>query len=399
MIYFPNVRLFDGRRVRERAGVLVAEGRISWVGAHARAPREARDAREVPTERGTLTPGLIDCHVHLCFDGEADFVAEARVPAAYAAVKCVVNAERNLVAGVTTVRDLGGPDAVVCDVARAIGEGRVPGPRVVASGTALTITGGHGWNSFARQCDGPDGVRVAVREQIRSGARSIKIVATGGVLTPGIPVDFTSFTAEEVAAAVDEAHTWGVPIAAHAIGRGGIANCVAAGIDSIEHGVQIDAAIARDMRAGGTFHVPTINALSAIVGHPEEVPAYAVEKASSVIATARQGFRRALREGVRHACGTDAGTPFNLHGSAPRELLHMVSWGMTPLQALRAATANAADLLRVGGATGTVEAGKAADLVLYAANPVDDISAVMTPRAVWKDGEQVPGVGERPLPS
>jgi imidazolonepropionase-like amidohydrolase len=203
--YFPSVTLFDGRSVRERMGVLVEEGVIRWVGAHARAPRAAR-AAEVVSGGGALTPGLIDCHVHRCFDGSPNFVAEANVTAPFAAVKCVVNAKRQLEAGVTTVRDLGGLGVVVPEVGMAIAEGRVPGPTVVASGQALTITGGHGWNSFARQVDGPDGVRLAVREQDRAGARSIKIVATGGVLTPGVTVDFTAFTPEEVAAAVDEAH-------------------------------------------------------------------------------------------------------------------------------------------------------------------------------------------------
>src|SRR3989442_10330089 len=266
--YFSRVTAFDGRKVREKVGVLVSGGTIQWVGAHARAPRDARSAEEVEGAGRTLTPGLIDCHVHLCFDGGPDFVAEAAVTEPCAAVKCVGNAARQLAAGVTTVRDLGGLGGVVCDVGRAIADGRVDGPRVVASGQALTITGGHGWNSFARQADGPDGVRVAVREQIRSGARSIKIVATGGVLTPDIPVDFTAFTPEEVEAAVDEAHTWGVPIAAHAIGATGIAQCVRAGIDSIEHGSQISAELARQMKTKGTVHVPTISALRRIVDHP-----------------------------------------------------------------------------------------------------------------------------------
>src|SRR5712691_6533967 len=304
--YFSRVTAFDGRKVREKVGVLVSGGTIQWVGAHARAPRDARSAEEAEGAGRTLTPGLIDCHVHLCFDGGPDFVAEAAVTEPYAAVKCVGNAARQLAAGVTTVRDLGGLGAVVCDVGRAIADGRTPGPRVVASGQALTITGGHGWNSFARQTDGPDGVRLAVREQLRSGARSIKIVATGGVLTPGMSFDFTAFTPEEVEAAVDEAHTWGVPIAAHAIGAGGIANCVKAGIDSIEHGAQIQPETARIMKQRGIFHVPTISALTGIVGNPETVPAYAVEKATAVLEFARDAFRRAVRAGVRHACGTDA---------------------------------------------------------------------------------------------
>jgi imidazolonepropionase-like amidohydrolase len=389
--YVSNVTVFDGRRVRSRAGVLASGGRIAWVGAHARAPKEARAAEEVDGTGRTLTPGLIDCHVHLCFDGAPDFVSEASVTEPYAALKCVGNAARHLAAGVTTVRDLGGFRSVVCDVAQAIADGRIPGPRVVASGTALTITGGHGWNSFARQCDGADGVRLAVREQIRSGARSIKIVATGGVLTPGIPVDFTAFTREEVEAAVDEAHKWSVPIAAHAIGRTGIANCVRAGIDSIEHGSQIDVEIAREMKARGTFHVATISALAQIVGHPEDVPAYAVTKGEQIMGMARDAFRRGVREGVRHACGTDAGTPHNPHGSAPKEIVQMVEWGLTPMKALQAATANAAELLRVADQVGTIEPGKAADMVLYEGSPVEDPSILATPSAVWKDGVFVGG--------
>ncbi len=389
MSYFPNVTLFDGHSVRERMGVLVDDGAIRWVGAHTRAPRAAK-AAEAVSGGGALTPGLIDCHVHLCFDGSPNFVAEANVTEAFAAVKCVANAKRQLDAGVTTVRDLGGFGAVVPEVGKAIAEGRVPGPAVVASGQALTITGGHGWNSFARQVDGPDGVRRAVREQVRAGARSIKIVATGGVLTPGVPVDFTAFTSEEVAAAVDEAHKWGVPIAAHAIGRTGIEHCVRAGIDSIEHGAQITTAIARMMKERGTFQVPTINALRGIVDHPEDVPAFAVEKGLEILDMAREAFGRSLRAGVRHACGTDAGTPHNPHGGAAREVVRMVEWGSSPIKALRAATSNAAELLRVPS-VGTIEVGKAADLAVWAANPADDVTTMLSPLVVMKAGEVVRG--------
>jgi imidazolonepropionase-like amidohydrolase len=229
-------------------------------------------------------------------------------------------------------------------------------------------------------------MRIAVREQIRGGARSIKIVATGGVLTPGIGVDFTAFTREEVEAAVDEAHTWGVPIAAHAIGRTGISYCVAAGIDSIEHGSQIDNEIARHMKANGAFHVPTIAALAGIIGHPEDVPEYAVAKGLQIWEMAQDAFKRSIRNGVRIACGTDAGTPHNPHGSAPKEVVSMVEWGLTPLKALVAATSNAATLLRVDDVCGTVSEGKAADLVLYDGNPIEDPTVLMTPRAVWKGG-------------
>jgi imidazolonepropionase-like amidohydrolase len=385
--YFAGVTLFDGRRLRPGVGVLVSNGSIAWVGSDRRAPREARAAVEVPGDGRTLGPGLIDCHVHLCFDGSADFAREAQeLDEAWATVKAVRNAARHLARGVTTVRDLGGPGFFACRLGHGIEEGMLPGPRVVASGRALTITGGHGDGLFAQACDGPDEVRRAVRQQMRGGARSIKVVATGGVLTPGVPVDFTAFTEEEMLAAVDEAHKWGRPIAAHAIGRTGIERAVRAGIDSIEHGSQITAEVARLMKERGTFHVPTISALREIVGHPDEIPAYAVEKGRQIIEQARDSFRRAVRAGVRHACGTDAGTPFNPHGNAPLEIVRMVEWGLTPLKAMQAATANAAELLRVPE-VGTVESGKAADLVMYEGNPLDEIDVVLQPSLVMKSGE------------
>jgi imidazolonepropionase-like amidohydrolase len=387
--YFSNVRLFDGRAVKQRAGVLVSDGAISWVGAHARAPRDAKGAREVEGRDRTLTPGFIDSHVHMNFDGDADMVAEARaLTPARAAAKTIRNGTRHLAKGITTVRDLGGMDFTVCDIAKAITDGIADGPGIIACGRALTITGGHGAGMFAQEVDGPDAMRAAVREQIRGGARAIKVIATGGVLTPGVPVDFTAFTPEELEAAVDEAHKWGRPIGAHAIGAPGIENAVRAGIDSIEHGSQITAAGARLMKERGTFHVPTISAIRGILDNADVVPAYAVEKANMIAEQARESFRRAMRSGVRHACGTDAGTPFNAHGNGTLEVVRMVEWGLPPLKALQAATSNAAELLRLPD-VGTVEEGKAADLVLWDGDPLDDIQAVLKPSLVMKDGRHV----------
>jgi imidazolonepropionase-like amidohydrolase len=387
--YIRDVTLFDGRTVRTKSGVLVSDGTIAWEGSHRRAPRDSRGAEEIDGTGKTLSPGLIDCHVHLCFDGSADFAAEAaELNEARAVIKAVRNLRRHLTRGVTTVRDLGGPSAFACEVAKAVEQGMVDGPTVVASGQALTITGGHGSGLFALEVDGPEAVRRAVRVQMRAGARSIKVIATGGVLTPGIAVDFTAFTPAELEAAVDEAHKWNRPVAAHAHGRTGAGNAVRAGVDSIEHGSQIDAATARLMKEQGTFHVPTITALSEIVGHPDEVPAYAVEKGRQMAEWAKDSFRRTVRSGVRIACGTDAGTPFNPHGNAPREVVHLVEWGLTPLKALQAATSNAADLLRVPS-VGSIDAGKAADLVLYDGNPLDQIETVLKPAMVLKAGERV----------
>ena len=391
--YLEDVTLFDGRTRRAKHGVLVDGGRIVWVGAHARAPRSARAASGLGVVGRAVTPGLIDAHVHLCFDGSADFAGEARemTTDAVATVKAVRNAARTLDHGVTTVRDMGGRADAAIQVGRGVAEGRLAGPRILAVGYALTITGGHGHNvGIAREVDGPDALRRAVREEIRAGATAIKLIATGGVLTPGIKADFPAFAPEELAAAVDEAHTWGRVVGAHAIGAAGIVQAVEAGVDSIEHGSMLTAEGARLMKEHGTFHVPTICAIRGMVEHPDQVPAYAVEKATMIADLAREAFGRSIKAGVRIACGTDAGTPFNPHGNTPLEIVRMVEWGLSPLRAMRAATSDAAELLRLPE-VGSIEPGKSADLCVYDADPLEDISAVLTPRMVLKGGEVVAG--------
>jgi imidazolonepropionase-like amidohydrolase len=393
--YIARVTLFDGRRVGRARGVLIDGERIAWVGAHARAPREARTARAIDGSGRALTPGLIDCHVHLTFDGLADFEGEAReLDATTSAIKATVNLRRHLASGVTSVRDLGGLGTA--RIAQAVDRGVVSGPRLVAAGRALTVSGGHGHNiGLAREVDGPVEIRRAVREEVRGGARAIKVMATGGVLTPGIGATFTAFTVEELAAAVEEAHRWGCGVAAHAIGAEGILQSVRAGVDSVEHCVEVTAPAAREMRERGTFRSPTISALIGIAGHPDEVPDYAVRKAQALLDDARMAHTRSVRAGVRHVCGTDAGTPFNPHGGAPAELVSMVAWGSRPVDALVAATANGAGLLRLPD-VGTIEPGKLADLVLYDADPSQDIEAVLRPAVVWKAGRVVARRG-RPI--
>jgi imidazolonepropionase-like amidohydrolase len=389
--YVANVTLFDGRTVKSKRGVLFGEEGIAWVGAHARTPREARDARVVDGAGRTLLPGLIDVHVHLQFDGAADFEAESKglTTPGHAAIKAVVNARRNLEAGITTVRDLGGMGGASIDVARAVTAGLIPGPRILAVGRALTVTGGHGHNiALSREVDGADGVRAAVREEIRAGASAIKLIATGGVLTPGIPVSFSAFTADELEAGVREAHERGLPVAAHAIGAEGIRAAVLAGVDSIEHCNQLTTATAREMVQRGTYRSPTISAIRGIVEHADRVPAYAVEKAEQIEADSRRSHATAIRAGVRHACGTDAGTPFNPHGGAGREVAFMTEWGMRAIDALRAATVNGAALLGLDD-VGSVDEGKRADLVLVDGDPSEDPTALLGRKRVWQAGRPV----------
>jgi imidazolonepropionase-like amidohydrolase len=392
--YIADVTLFDGVRVRRRQGVLLDGDRVAWVGSHSRASREARAARPVDGVGRTLTPGLIDCHVHLNFDGGADFAGEAaEMGLALATIKATANARKHVAAGVTTVRDLGGLGT--CELAGAIDRGVVPGPRVVAAGRALTVTGGHGHSvGFAREVDGADGVRRAVREEIKAGAGAIKVVATGGVLTPGIGATFTAFTPEEIGAAVDEAHKWGRGIAAHAIGGEGVTGSVRAGVDSVEHCVQLTRATADRMSEQGTFRGPTLSAAFGIIEHPAEVAGYALSKIRSVIDDAERSQAVSLRAGVRHVCSTDAGTPFNPHGGAPQELARLVAWGMRPLDAMVAATSNGAELLRVPD-VGVIRAGAVADLVLYDENPIESIGALTRPRTVWRSGSVVSGRAPR----
>lgn len=389
--YVAGVALFDGRTLKKLQGVLFGAEGVEWVGAHARAPRRASEAREVEGAGRTLMPGLIDVHVHLQFDGSADFEKELKelTTPGHAAIKAVVNAKRNLDAGVTSVRDLGGMGGASIDVARAVAAGLIPGPRILAAGRALTVTGGHGHNiALSRQVDGADAVRAAVREEIRDGATAIKLIATGGVLTPGIPATFSAFTADELEAGVREAHERDLPVAAHAIGANGVRAAVLAGVDSIEHCNQLTAATAREMVVRGTFRSPTICAVRGILEHGDRAPEYAVEKARQIEADSKKSHRTAIRAGVRAVCGSDAGTPFNTHGSAPQEVVFMVEWGMSPLDALRAATANGAELLRLGD-VGTIDVGKRADLLLIDGNPVEDPRALLGRRRVWQAGHLV----------
>ena len=381
--YIADVTLFDGRTIHQRIGVLIEDDRIAWVGRHASAPSEARDVARVEGHGRTLSPGLIDAHVHLAWDGTNDMAAESQgMTDEVAREKALRNLRRHLAAGVTTVRDLGAPSTVICDI------GRDGTPRVVAAGRAITAPGGHGSGMFAAEVSGPDEVRDAVRQQVDAGAGVIKLIATGGVVTPGIGVDFTAFSQAELDAAVDEAHRLGVAVAAHAHGAEGIERAIVAGVDSIEHGSQISDEMAEQMKRRGTFHVGTISPGRVMLDRADEIPDYAAAKSREIAPAREASFRRTTRLGVRHAAGTDAGTPFNLHGMLPRELAYMVAWGMTPIDAMRAATANGAELLRLAD-VGVVEIGKRADLVLYDGNPYEDIEVAAHPSRVWAAGQSV----------
>lgn len=368
--------------------VVVDGGRIAALVAD-RAPR---DGNVVDLGGLTLLPGLINGHVHLCLSGDAD-PARTLAEESYAAtvVNAVVRARRTVEAGVTTVRDLGGREYAELAVRDAVRAGLIPGPRVLCAGRAVCMTGGHGWRLLGRQADGADELRKAVREQLRAGADVIKLVATGGVMTPGVDPRAAQLTLDELRAGVEEAHRARRRVAAHAMADEGIAWCLEAGVDTIEHGVFLTEALAARMARQGTALVPTLIAPHAIVegGVAAGIPEFAVQKSIALRDRHLESFRLAMSAGVAIAAGTDAGTPLNPHGSVVPELALMAGAGMSPLEAIRAATSTAARVLGLERETGRVAPGFAADLIAVDGDPASDVKALGAIRLVIADGRTI----------
>jgi len=366
--------------------VLIQGGRIAAVGPDRdmSVPRSA----EVPDVRGmTVLPGLIDCHVHLCLGAEADVVhAIEREAPALTTLKASRFARQTLEAGFTTVRDVGCRDHSIFALKQAIADGVLPGPRIVAAGLAICMTGGHA-RFIGRQADGPVEVMTAVREQLAAGAEVIKFIASGGVLTPGTSPECAQMTPEELAAGMAEARRAGCRIAAHAHGADGMKNAIKAGTHSIEHATLMDDEAAGLMREYGVFMVPTLSALAttAACGLSCGIPESAFIKAKSMQARHEGSFKKAARAGINVALGTDAGTPFNYHGDNAQELERMVALGMAPMEALMAATSAAATLLGLARTLGTIESGKDADLLVIDGNPLKRI-------AILRDRDKLHGV-------
>jgi imidazolonepropionase-like amidohydrolase len=376
--------VIDGTGARPgRATVVIEDARISAVGPDARI-KIPKGATVIEGEGRALLPGLIDCHIHYCLDAGPDSIrALEQDDPTITAIKAVTHARATLEGGVTTVRDVGSRGHISISVTRAIRAGLIPGPRTLNAGLAICMTGGHAW-FIGRQADGTDDVVKAVREQIRAGADIIKFIATGGVLTPGVSPGAAQLSLDELKAGVEEAARAGRRVAAHAHGAAGMKNALRAGVHSIEHGTLLDDEAIALFLKHGAFLVPTLSAIQSgcEMGKQGGMPDYAVQKSVALGDEQRKTFRKAVKAGVRIAMGTDAGTPFNRHGRNAQELRRMVEFGMTPMQAVAAATRSAATLLGLDSDIGTIEAGKQADLILVNGNPLDDIALLQEPANV-----------------
>jgi imidazolonepropionase-like amidohydrolase len=392
-------RLIDGvsAQPRARATIRIQGDRIVSI---ADGWTDVPGAQVIDLKAFTVMPGLIDMHTHITGEGTADaLLNEVTLTATDAAIESTVYARKTLDAGFTTIRNLGAADGVDISLRRAIGLGLVPGPRIWTARTTLSITGGHGdsgglrpelgiWSTWMNGIvDGPEEAMKAVRYQHKYGADLIKITATGGVLSIGDSGDAQQFTDAEMNAIVETAHLLGMKVAAHAHGKRGIDAAIRAGVDSIEHGTYADDESFALYKKHGTYLVPTILAgktVAELAAKPGHFHPTVQVKAARIGPLMQEMFQRAHAAGVKIAFGTDSGV--STHGENAREFGYMVEAGMKPMDAIFAATRNAADLLGASAQVGSIQQGRYADIVAVAGDPLADITEMQRIRFVMKGG-------------
>lgn len=350
----------------------------------------------------TCMPGLIDAHVHITSQQSPNrFADRFKQDPADRILAAVPYARRTLMAGFTTVRDLGSNDNLALNMRNAIEKGHITGPRIVAAGKSLATTGGHadpsnGTNQKYRGDPGPkEGVinsvgdaRKAVRQRYKDGADLIKLTATGGVLSEAKSGRNPQFTGEELRAIIDTARDYGFKVAAHAHGADGMKRAVIAGVDSIEHGTYMDVETMKLMRKKSTAYVPTIIA-GKYVAEKAEIDGFFSEvvrpKARAIGPQIQDTFAQAYRRGVQIVFGTDSGV--SPHGENWKEFIYMVEAGMAPVEALNSAMSAGAELLGINDELGTIESGKLADIIAINGNPLQDIKQMENVSLIIKDGQ------------
>jgi imidazolonepropionase-like amidohydrolase len=382
--------------------ILIRNDRIVEVGPNVRIPR---GAETIDLSAYTVLPGFIDAHTHLTgiVLGEPGWENDAvRETAADAALRGAKHARQTLMAGFTTVRNVGAGGFADVALRDAINRGDIPGPRMQVAAHSLGITGGHcdrnGFNPEldqflgieTGQADGPEAIRRSIRYQVKFGADVIKICATGGVLSEGDSVGVQQYTAEELEAVVSTAHMLERRVAAHAHGNAGIRAAITAGVHSIDHGSVLDAETVQMMVDRGTYLVPTLLAAETVerMAQSGALTGERADKAREIAPRMRASVRLAAQGGVRIALGTDVGVM--AHGTNGHEFTLMVQWaGLTPMQSIVAGTSSAADLLGWSAHVGAVAVGRYADLVAVRRDPLADITALEAVDWVMKGGDVV----------
>jgi len=387
------VDVVDGNVERDQV-IVVREDRIAEVGS-ARGIAIPADAEVIDLSGFTVLPGLIDMHVHLVGDAEAQGYENLAASLPRNTLYGAVNARKTLDAGFTTVRNVGAGGFADVALRDAINAGDVPGPRMRASGPSLGITGGHcdtnllpaEYDDYAEGvADGPWEIRKTIRNNIKYGADVIKFCATGGVLSKGTSVGMQQYTLEEMVAVVDESQRRDRRVAAHAHGTEGIKSAIRAGVDSVEHASLIDDEGIRMAKEAGAFLVMDVYVSTYILemGEAAGFLPESLDKERVVGQAQRNNFRKAHEAGVNMAFGSDAGV--YPHGLNARQFAWMVEYGMTPMEAIRAATVNAAELIGWPLDVGRIEQGAFADLIAVRGNPVDDVRLLEDVRFVMKGG-------------
>jgi len=392
-----NLTLIDGTGREPIANALIAirEGKVAYAGSASGWKEAGVESVKVDLRGQYVLPGLIDAHVHLSGSGEAD--SQFYAPSGQMALKILSNAQKNLAAGITTVRDLGGWSELEFDVRRSIQRGEFAGPRMCLAGRFISITeaGADYYVGMYRVADGVDEVRKAVREQVKHGADVIKMGVTGAVLVEsGIP-GATHFNFDEMQALVDEANKFGRRVAMHAHGIDGIRKAIEAGVNTLEHGTYLyqDPDVIQKMVERGVFLVPTLKVgWDIILAENSTIPEWIMEKNKASQGDAALSLKMAYEAGVPIAMGSDVGTPLNYHGENALEAHWMHKAGLSAMDALVAATGNAARALGWDSWLGTLEAGKVADLIVHEKNPLEDLRALADKQSlqwVMKDGKIV----------
>ncbi|WP_299077416.1 amidohydrolase family protein [uncultured Paraglaciecola sp.] len=384
--------VYSGEWQKDRL-IFIEDDRISSVQSSATTIPE--DAIIVDLSQQYILPGLMDMHTHLVGHLDTDFYAHLFQSPHRAVIGGVVNAQKTLMAGFTTVRNLGASDYTDVALRNAINANEVPGPRIAASGPALGITGGHCDgnalnHSFESKADGvadgPWAVRQMVRKNVKYGVDVIKFCATGGVLSKGTKVGMRQYTLEEMQALVDEAHIHGKTVAAHAHGTEGINFAIQAGVDSIEHASFLDKESIQLANKNGAAFSMDVYVTEYILskGIENGIPQENINKERKVGTKQRQGFTMAVKSKAKMVFGTDAGV--YPHGDNAKQFSRMVKFGMTPIEAIQAATINSATLLNWQENLGTIQAGKLADLIAVKEDPLKDIAVLESVDFVMKAG-------------